>query len=129
MKRMSLWVLSALLCSQLFFSGCAIFLLGAGAAGGMAISKDTIEGTVDKPFDRVWNASREVLKQEGFIRLENKPVGKIEAEVGKSRVKFEAQQITEKTVRFRVKARKTSKLLPDMDLANILYNKIFQKLK
>jgi hypothetical protein len=126
---MSVGVLSLLLGSQLFFSGCAIFLLGAGAAGGMAISKDSIEGTVDKPFDRVWNAGREVLKQEGFIRLENKPAGVMEAEVQKSQVKFEAQQITEKTVRLRVKARKTAKLMPNMDLANILYNKIFQKLK
>jgi hypothetical protein len=129
MNSRNVWVASALLCSILVFSGCAIFLLGAGAAGGMAISKDTIEGVVEKPYDRVWNAGRDVLKQEGFIRLDNKGAGVMEAEVRKSQVTFEAQQITERTVRFRVKARKTAKILPDMDLANELYNKIFQKLK
>ncbi len=129
MIRRSLWAVSALLSSLLIFSGCAIFLLGAGAAGGLAISKDTIEGTAERPFDRVWNAGRDVIKQEGFIRLENKGAGTIEAEIRKSRVKFEALQITDKTVRFRVEARKTHNLIPDMDLANELYNKIFQKIK
>lgn len=118
-----------LLSSLFLFSSCAIFLLGAGVTGGIAISKDTIEGHFDKKLDPVWKAAREVLMQEGFIRLEDKPHGQIEAEVRKSEVKIEILQVSEKTVRIRVKARKGMKLLPNPDLANELYNKIFNKLK
>ena len=118
-----------LISMSLLFSGCALFLFGAGAAGGLAISKDTIEGHFDKKLDPVWKASREVLVQEGFIRLEDRPHGRIEAEVRKSEVKIEILPVSEKTVRIRVKARKGRNLLPNPDLANELYNKIFHKLE
>lgn len=115
--------------SLTLFSGCAVFLLGAGAAGGYAISKDTVEGVVEKPLDRVYGASRDVLMREGFIRLEDKPHGAIEGEVKKSQVNIEVVQLTQNTVRIQVKARKGYKLIPDIDLANELYNKINQKIK
>jgi len=111
------------------FSGCALFLVGAGVGGGIAISRDTIEGHFDKGLDQVWKASREVLMQEGFIRLEDRAHGQIEGEVKKSDVKIEAFQVSGKTVRLRVKARKSYKLVPNIDLANELYNKIFHKLE
>lgn len=117
------------LISSLLLSGCALFLVGAGVGGGIAISKDTIEGYFDKNLDHVWKASREVLMQEGFIRLEDRSHGQIEAEVKKSEVKIEIFQVSEKTVRIRVKARKGHKLIPNPDLANELYNKIFHKLE
>ncbi len=115
--------------SFFLMSGCALFLVGAGVGGGIAISKDTIQGTWDKPKDRVYNASREVMIQEGFIRLEDKLHGKIEGEVRKSQVDIQITQISQKTVQIHVKARKGYKLLPDMDVANDLYNKIYQKIK
>ena len=123
------WLKLGIAGSLLLFSGCAIFLLGAGVGGGIAISKDTMEGHFDKKLDQVWKASREVVMQEGFIRLEDKLHGAIDAEVRKSEVKIEILQVSEKTVRIRVKARKGYKLLPNPDLANELYNKIFYKLK
>ena len=122
------WLAGSLL-SCLLFSGCAIFLLGAGATGGYAISKDTIEIALDKPLDKAWNASRDVIMHEGFIRLEDRNRGHIEAEVKKSQVEVDIQQITERTIRIRVKARKGYKLLPDAGLANELHNKILQKIK
>ena len=115
--------------SFFLLSGCAIFLLGAGVGGGIAISKDTLQGTWDKSKDRVWSASREVMMQEGFIRLEDKLHGHIDGEVRKSQVEIQITQISQKTVQIRVKARKGYKLLPDMDVANDLYNKIYQKIK
>lgn len=121
--------IAGLLSLCLLFSGCAIFLLGSGVAGGIAISKDTIEGNWDKSLDKVWRESREVLMQEGFIRLENRVGGKIEAEVRKSMVEVEILQISARTVRIHVKARKGHKLLPDIDLANGIYNKIFERVK
>lgn len=115
--------------SYLFlFSGCALFLVGAGVGGGIAISKDTIEGHFDKKLDEVWKASRQVLMSEGFIRLEDRAHGTIESEVRKSEVKIEILQVSEKTVRIHVKTRKSHNLLPHIELANELYNKIFHKL-
>ena len=111
------------------YSGCAVFLVGAGAAGGIAISRDTIEGHFDRNLDQVWKASREVVMQEGFIRLEDRAHATIDAEVRKSEVKIGIIQVSEKTVRVRVKARRGYKLLPNPDLANDLYNKIYQKIK
>lgn len=118
----------AILTLSLVSSGCALFLFGAGAAGGIAISEDEIEGYFDKPFDRVYKASREVLTYEGFIRKEDRPKGILEAEVRKSEVRVTVRQITEKTVQLRIKARKAYKVLPDPELANELYNKVFKKL-
>lgn len=115
--------------SLLCFSGCALFLIGGGVAGGIAISRDTMEGHFDKPLDRVWSVAREVVMQEGFIRLEDKPHATIDGEIKKSQINIQIIQVSEKTVRIRVKARKGYKLLPDIGLANELYNKIFQKLK
>lgn len=130
MKGMGkIWTAGGLLFSLLLFSGCPIFLLGAGAAGGYAISKDEIEGNLDKSFDKVYQASRETLRHEGFIRKEDRPRGVLVAEIRKSRVKVEVKQITERTVRLRIKARKGYKLIPNLELANELYNKIIQKIK
>ena len=119
----------AMVLSLFFFSSCALFLVGAGAAGGYAISKDTIEGIVEKPLDKVWSASRDIMMYEGFIRLDDKMHGKIEGEVRKSQVDILVTRATEKTIRIQVKARKDYKLLPDPGLANELYNKIYQKIK
>ena len=130
MKDMGkIWTAGGLLLSLILFSGCPLFLIGAGAAGGYAISKDEIEGNLDKSFDKVYQASRETLRYEGFIRKEDRPQGRIVAEIRKSRVKVEVKQITERTVRLRIKARKGYKLIPNLELANELYNKIIQKIK
>lgn len=115
--------------SLTLWSGCAVFLVGAGVTGGYAISKDTIEGVVEKPLGRVYGASRDVMIKEGFIRIEDKAHGMIEGEVRKSEVNIEVKQLTQSTVRIQVKARKGYKLIPDMKLANELYNKISQKIK
>lgn len=129
MRNKNIWRWGGLISSLLLFSGCALFLIGGGVAGGIAISRDTIEGHFDTRLEQVWKASREVVMQEGFIRLEDKPHGRIESEVRKSEVKIEILQVSEKTVRIRVKARKGHQLLPNPDLANELYNKIFYRLK
>ena len=120
---------SGLISCLFFFSGCALFLVGAGVGGGIAVSRDTVEGHFDKSMDQVWKASREVMMQEGFIRLEDKVRGRIEGEAEKSEVKIEISQVSERTVRVRVKARKSYKLVPNIDLANKIYNQIFKKLE
>lgn len=120
---------AGLVLSLFLFPGCALFLIGAGVAGGVAISEDEIEGALEKPFDRVYAASREVFVKEGFIKLEDKPHGILEGEVGKTEVKITVNQLTPRTVNLRVKARKGYKVVPDLETANNLFNKISQKLK
>lgn len=130
MKRQTqLGIAAGFLCFHFLFSGCVLFLVGAGAAGGYAVSKDTIEGLIEKRFDSVWSASREVLMNEGFIRHEDRARSEIEAEVRGSVVTIRVNQATDRTIRIQVKARKGHKLLPNANLANELYNKIFLKLK
>lgn len=109
-------------------SGCALFLFGAGAAGGYAISQDEIEGFLDKKYDAVWDASRKVIQREGAILSEDKAAGNIQAQVEKSEVTLKIEQISAASLRVRVQARKSMKLLPDIDLAHDLYNQIIKEL-
>lgn len=127
--RSHLWKTVGLISCLFLFSNCAIFLIGGGVAGGVAISKDTIEGNLDKKYDVVWKAAREVIIQEGFIRVEDKEHGLLDAEVRKSQVQVAVRQLTAGTVQIHVKARKGYKLIPDVKLSNELYNKISQKIK
>ncbi len=110
-------------------SGCVLLLVGAGAAGGYAVSKDEIEGLNDASRDKVWSAAHDVIKSEGMITLESKDTGEIKAIVDASDVEIHIDQATPKTVRTRIKARKTKGLFPDIDLAQSLYTKVFRKLK
>ncbi|MBI3316743.1 MAG: DUF3568 family protein [Candidatus Omnitrophica bacterium] len=110
------------------FSGCAIFLLGAGAAGGYAITDDEVEGHTDVPLKKAWKAAEAVIEQEGAIILRDETAGKIEGLVEGSEIKVGLEQVTSKTVRVRVKARKTKGLFPDIKRAQDLYGKIIKKI-
>lgn len=108
-------------------TGCAVFLLGAGAAGGYAIAKDEIEGHTDVSFKKAWKAVKEVLEQEGAITRQDEEAGQFEALVEGSEIKAALEQVTDKTIRIRVKARKTKGLFPDIKRAQNLYGKIIKK--
>ena len=110
-------------------SGCALFLVGAGAAGGYAISKDEIEGMSDSSFDKVWRATKEAVTTEGVITLEDKDHGHLEGVVEKASVKARLEQVTPKTVRLRIKARRTKGLFPDIRTAQKLYTLTIRKLE
>lgn len=109
-------------------SGCAIFLLGAGAAGGYAITDDEVEGHTDVSMKRAWNAAETVIEKEGAVILRDETTGKVEGLVEGSEIKATVEQVTSKTVRIRVKARKTKGLFPDMKRAQDLYTKIIKKI-
>ena len=47
---------ASLLCFVFISSGCAVLAIGAGAAGGYAISKDEVEGFSDRKYAVVWDA-------------------------------------------------------------------------
>ncbi|MBI4550268.1 MAG: hypothetical protein HY714_05025 [Candidatus Omnitrophica bacterium] len=109
--------------------GCALFLVGAGAAGGYAISKDEIEGYTDQDYDRAWESARRVIANDGAILSENKTLGEIEATVRDSDVKAKIEKISSVSVRMRIQARKGYNLLPDLETAQDLYTKIIKDLK
>lgn len=109
-------------------TGCAIFAFGAGAAGGYAIGKDQVEGFSDESYDKVWKAAYQVFKEESMIETADKAHGKIEALIEKTEVKFELNQISPKSVRLRVRARKALNLFPDIKLAHKVYEEIMERL-
>ncbi len=109
-------------------SGCALFLLGAGGAGGYAISKDEIEGMLDKSYNDVWKASETVLRGQGLVTLALKDKGEISGEVDGKKIDIRVDQVTPKTVRLRVKGRRVKNLFPDIKQAQNTYNKIMQQL-
>jgi hypothetical protein len=117
-----------LLITALPMTGCALFLLGAGAAGGYAISKDEIEAMYDAKYDKVWNATKTTLQHNGALTLDDRNHGKIEAIVGGSTINVMIDQVTAKTVRLRIKARKTKGLFPDIDLAQEINEDVMKKL-
>lgn len=119
----------ALVVLPFLFSGCVVLALGAGAAGGYAITKDEIEGFTDRSMEKTWQAAWKVLNQEGVVEMADKEKGKIEALVDESKINFEVEQVSPKSARYRVKARKAMNLFPDMKLAQNLYQKITKELK
>ena len=107
------------------FSGCAAVLIGAGVAGGVAISEDTAKLEADTSYNTAWKVTYATLKEMGAINSQNKDSGKIEANVQDTKIEARVIPITSKTIRVEVKARKN--LLPNMDLAMTIVNKIHNK--
>jgi hypothetical protein len=126
--RLNLKILFSLfLICCLFLSGCIFVIAGVGALGGYAISKDTIQGETEKSFESLWGTSLDVLSIMGIVYTEHESKGIIEAKIGASDVKVVIEELTARTARLRVSARKY--LLPDISLAQRLYIKIIQNSK
>jgi hypothetical protein len=106
--------------------GCWFIVGGAvGAAGAYVVSKDTVQGDTDKPYDSLWNAALTVSKFRGTIKQEDYPGGYIELEADSTRVYIRLIRLTQATTRFKVKARKYH--LPNLSLAQDLFVKIMQQ--
>ncbi len=105
--------------------GCAVVLLGAGAAGGYAVAKDTIQGTTDQKMARVWQVAERVAKDMGQITKADKGHGVIDVVIDEADVRITLEQLTEETVQIRVKSRKF--LLPNLELAEKVYTKIIKR--
>ena len=109
------------------FNGCvAVALIGAGSAGGYAISKDSIEGEVKNSRDAVYNASVGVVKSKGTIKSEDRSNGKIEGVVGNGvTVKIQLSKVSWRSTKIKVEARKN--LLPNIEVAQEVYTAILKK--
>ncbi len=110
-------------------SGCAVILVGAGAAGGYAIGKDYIQGETDKDFNRIYDSAVNVADGMGVIesRFSNPSTGKIKASVETSSLDIYVERLTKKTARLKVRSRKN--LMPNIELAQKVYNRILQDAK
>ncbi len=123
MKKLAL-VITAMISGAALY-GCAAVLVGAGVAGGIAISEDTAKLEADTTYDRAWGITSGVLKDMGAITSSDKESGKIEAVIQESKVEAKVIPLTSRTVRIEIKVRKN--LLPNMDLAMRIINRINSK--
>jgi len=97
--------------------------------GGYAISRDEIEGFTERSQETTWHAAQEVLRGSGAIIYTDPGRGLIEADVQNSRVSIEVLQVSPKTVRLHVKARKFWRMFPDMSRAQEIFSRIINELK
>jgi hypothetical protein len=110
--------------------GCApliVVSVAAGALGGYAASKDTIQGESDKAYESLWNAAFSVSKIRGNVKFEDSIKGYIEADIESSKVYIKLIRLTQATTRIRVSARKYH--LPNLSLAQDMFVKIMEEAK
>ena len=120
-KRLFLLSMSCVL-SAFLFSGCIALFLGAGVAGGIAISQDTIRLQYNCNTQKAYKATHDSLDHMGIINSEDQKANKIEATVEDSHITARIIPVTHNSTRIEVKARKN--LLPNLDLASKIINDI-----
>ena len=125
--KMRRWIVTGLAIASFGLSGCAVFLLGAGAAGGYALGKDSVQNSYDLSKDYVFRQSLTVANQMGFVTLEDQQHGRINLNIEGTTVSITVMPLTKKTVELKVKARKA--VLPKIDVAQQVYNKIAERLQ
>jgi len=110
-----------------FLSGCAALLIGAGAAGGYALSADSIQGNFDSDFDTVWFKSIEVMEEVGQIIFEDEKSGIIRAKTSKQiDITITLGRVTENTTSLTVKAKKN--VLPKRKDAQKIFSAIIRRI-
>ncbi len=114
-----------LLCFSL--SGCVWAILGAGAVGGYAVSKDTIVGEIDSDYDTLWMAAERVAGIMGEIKTQDREKGTIELDVDRARISIQIERLTLETLRLQVKGRKY--MMPNIGLAQKVFIKIQQQIE
>ena len=109
--------------------GCWFIVGGAvGAAGFYAVSKDTVQGETDKPYDSLWNSVLTVSRFRGTIKQEDYSRGYAELLADASRVYIRLIRLTHATTRLRVSARNKYRL-PNINLAQDIFVKIMEEAK
>lgn len=108
--------------------GCWFLIGGAvGAAGAYVVSKDTVQGATDKPYDKLWGAAIRIAKVRGTVTEEDRQRGYIYLEADSSRITIRLLRLTSSTTRLKVSARKYH--LPNLDIAQDLYVRILEEAK
>ncbi len=109
-------------------SGCAMLLIGAGAAGGYAISRDSIANRVEQPPDVVYDMSRDVLHELGFVLADDEGRHRLRGTVEGASVTITVTPVSERMTELKVRAR-NNVLLPRITVAHTVYNAIIERLK
>ena len=107
--------------------GCAPLLLGAGAAGGYAISRDSITNTFELSQAHLYQVSREVIADTGFVTTEDARRGLIQATVEGATVTITVTPASDHKTELKVKAR-NKLLMPKIRVAQDVYNRIVDRL-
>lgn len=118
-----MWLAAA----SLVVSGCAALLVGAGVAGGYAISKDSVKNVFDLPKDLVFDQSLSVVKEMGLVKVEDRAHGLIKADVQDAQITITVKPLTRKTVELKVRGRNQF-WMPKVDAAQDVYSKIIAHL-
>lgn len=122
------WCSAVMVCAvSTMLSGCAVLLVGAGAAGGYAVSRDSIKNHFDLPMDHVYRISQQVASEVGLVTVEDGRRGLIKATVEGANITITVRQVSSKTVELKVKAR-NDLWLPKIDVAQTIYNRIAERL-
>ena len=117
-----------LLITALSLSGCFYIVLGGvAAAGGYAVSQDTIQGEIDEDFEDVWEAAIDIVSILGSITSQSHELGRISSLVNGAKVTVTVSQLTASADRIKVKARKA--FFPNITTAQNVYTKIINRLK
>ena len=111
----------------LSISGCVALVVGAaaGAVGGYAISKDTIQGETERPYEDLWGAAIMVAKVRGVIKQEDQLSGYLEVDVGSDKVRIRLTRLTQTATQIKVSARNKFRL-PRLSLAEEIFIKIIE---
>jgi len=124
---LSLVIVSFLLLS---ISGCVPLIVGAsvGAVGGYVVSKDTVEGNIDKPFDDLWNSSQELARNSGTVKKEDYDKGQIQFIAKDSSIVWiNLSRLTRSATKIRVSSRRFH--FPNLTLAQDIFVKILGEAK
>lgn len=125
MRKTTLALMGVLALAQL--SGC-IFLIaaGAGAVGGYAITRDTIQGDYDADQRDAYRAAVEVCGMMGTVLAKSPSLGSVEATVNNASVTVSITQLTKEAIRVKVKARRG--IFPSLSNAERVFVKIVNQL-
>ena len=122
------WSIMALAVASLGLSGCPLVWLGAGAAGGYAISADSVRNQFILPREQVFERASAVARQLGMVTVEDDARGVIQLRVGETNVTVTVKSLTSRTVELRIKAR-SRLLMPRVNVAQDVYNAITERLR
>ena len=114
-------------CLLVGLAGCAPMLIGAGAFGGYAISRDAIRNHFDVSEAQLYDLSRAVIEELGFLTDADERRGRIRGEVDGANVTVTVDPVSDRTVRLTVKAR-NKLLMPRIQVAHKVYNTIRDRL-
>ncbi len=117
-------IISVLLVS---LCGCAPLIVGGvlGGVGAYAVSKDSIQGEIDKPFESLWESALKVGSIRGTVKQNDVTTGAIEFQTDSGRIWVKLVRVDQGTTRLKVAARRFH--LPHISLAQDVFVKIMEQ--